>query len=206
MELRKGRASDAAALAEIEAACFPAAEAAAAEEIAARLKVYANHFYVLWDGARPVAFIDGMTTDEQDLRDEMYADASLHDAQGAWQMIFGLNTLPEYRRRGCAGRLIEALCAAAQEQGRRGVVLTCKEKLVPYYAKFGFADEGVSQSDVLKRRKKTARVRWPGPYSTLRRLRKAQADAMLNGKGGTRKCRIIMLRGAPSADCGRNES
>ena len=45
MELRKGRASDAAALAEIEAACFPAAEAAAAEEIAARLKVYANHFY-----------------------------------------------------------------------------------------------------------------------------------------------------------------
>ena len=146
MELRRGRASDAAALEEIEAACFPAAEAAAAEEIAARLKVYANHFYVLWDGARPVAFIDGMTTDEQDLRDEMYADASLHDAQGAWQMIFGLNTLPEYRRRGCAGRLIEALCAAAQEQGRRGVVLTCKEKLVPYYAKFGFADEGVSQS------------------------------------------------------------
>ena len=146
MELRRGRASDAAALAEIEAACFPAAEAAAAEEIAARLKVYANHFYVLWDGARPVAFIDGMTTDEQDLRDEMYADASLHDAQGAWQMIFGLNTLPEYRRRGCAGRLIEALCAAAQEQGRRGVVLTCKEKLVPYYAKFGFADGGVSQS------------------------------------------------------------
>ena len=146
MELRKGRASDAAALAEIEAACFPAAEAAAAEEIAARLKVYANHCFVLLDGARPVAFIDGMTTDEQDLRDEMYADASLHDAQGAWQMIFGLNTLPEYRRRGCAGRLIEALCAAAQEQGRRGVVLTCKEKLVPYYAKFGFADEGVSQS------------------------------------------------------------
>ena len=45
MELRRGRASDAAALAEIEAACFPAAEAAAAEEIAARLKVYANHFY-----------------------------------------------------------------------------------------------------------------------------------------------------------------
>ena len=61
-------------------------------------------------------------------------------------MIFGLNTLPEYRCRGCAGRLIAALCAAAQEQGRRGVVLTCKEKLVPYYAKFGFVDEGVSQS------------------------------------------------------------
>ena len=146
MELRTGCASDAAALADIETACFPAAEAAAAAQIATRLNVYANHFYVLWDGARPVAFINGMTTDEPDLRDEMYADASLHDERGAWQMIFGLNTLPEYRRRGCAGRLIEALCAAAQEQERRGVVLTCKEKLVPYYAKFGFVDEGVSQS------------------------------------------------------------
>ncbi len=79
--------------------------------------MYANHFYVLWDGARPVAFIDGMTTDEQDLRDEMYADASYTMRREPWQMIFGLNTLPEYRRRGCAGRLIEALCAAAQEQG-----------------------------------------------------------------------------------------
>ena len=146
MKIRTGQMEDAAALAEIEAACFPAAEAATAAEIAARLNVYANHFYVLWDGVRPVAFIDGMTTDEPDLRDEMYADASLHDERGAWQMIFGLNTLPEYRCRGCAGRLIAALCAAAQEQGRQGVVLTCKEKLVPYYAKFGFVDEGVSQS------------------------------------------------------------
>ena len=146
MKICTGQMEDAAALAEIEAACFPAAEAATAAEIAARLNVYANHFYVLWDGARPVAFIDGMTTDEQDLRDEMYADASLHDERGAWQMIFGLNTLPEYRRRGVAAALIETLCAAARAQGRRGVVLTCKEKLVPYYAKFGFVDEGVSQS------------------------------------------------------------
>ena len=41
-------------------------------------------------------------------------------------MIFGVNTLPDYRRRGYAARLIEALIADAKEQGRRGVVLTCK--------------------------------------------------------------------------------
>ena len=61
-------------------------------------------------------------------------------------MIFGLNTLPEYRRRGVAAALIEAMCAAARAQGRRGVVLTCKEHLLPYYAKFGFVDEGLSAS------------------------------------------------------------
>ena len=37
--------------------------------------------------------------------------------------------------------------ADARQQGRRGLVLTCKDRLVPYYAKFGFADEGMSDSN-----------------------------------------------------------
>ena len=38
--IRKGKADDAADLADVETACFPPAEAATAEEIAARLSVY----------------------------------------------------------------------------------------------------------------------------------------------------------------------
>ena len=34
----------------------------------------------------------------------------------------------------------------ARAQGRKGLVLTCKETLVHYYAKFGFVNEGVSGS------------------------------------------------------------
>lgn len=34
----------------------------------------------------------------------------------------------------------------AREQKRQGLVLTCKEKLVHYYSKFGFEDEGISES------------------------------------------------------------
>ena len=36
----------------------------------------------------------------------MYAKASMHDENGAWQMLFGLNTLPEYRKNGYAGELL----------------------------------------------------------------------------------------------------
>ena len=36
--------------------------------------------------------------------------------------------------------------ADARAQGRKGLVLTCKEKLLHYYAKFGFVNEGVSAS------------------------------------------------------------
>ena len=90
--------------------------------------------------------MDGFVTDEPDLTDEMYENAALHDENGAWQMIFGVNTLPAYRRNGYAGKLLKRAIAEAKEQGRRGVVLTCKEKLLHYYAKFGFEKEGISQS------------------------------------------------------------
>ena len=37
-------------------------------------------------------------------------------------------------------------CCKELSQGRKGLVLTCKEKLLHYYAKFGFVNEGVSAS------------------------------------------------------------
>ena len=98
----------------------------------------------MFDGGRLVAFLDGFVTDEEDLTDEMYAKAAMHDENGAWQMIFGVNTVPEYRERGYAGQLIRRAIEDAEKQGRRGLVLTCKEKLLAYYAKFGFVDEGVT--------------------------------------------------------------
>ena len=137
MHIRTASLADAAALAAVEAACFPPAEAATAAEITDRLEE---------DDGTLVSFVDGMTTDEPTLRDEMYENAALHDEDGTWQMIFGVNTLPAYRCRGCAGRVLERVIADARAQGRRGCVLTCKDKLVHYYEKFGFVNEGVSQS------------------------------------------------------------
>lgn len=146
MEIRKGTLKDLEAIAAVEAACFPAAEAATAEEFAGRLQQYGDHFWLLWEGERLLAFVDGFCTDWPDLTDEMYADASLHRENGAWQMIFGVNTIPACRRQGYAEQLLQQAIADARAQGRKGLVLTCKEALVHYYAKFGFVNEGVSGS------------------------------------------------------------
>lgn len=146
MILRTATARDLDALTAVEAACFPAAEAATREELAERLRAYGDHFWLLFDGETLVSFVDGMVTDLPDLTDEMYADTSFHDENGAWQMIFGVNTLPAYRKQGFAGRLLERAIADAKAQGRKGLVLTCKDRLVHYYAKFGFVNEGVSES------------------------------------------------------------
>ena len=93
-----------------------------------------------------IAFVDGFVTDEADLTDEMYENASMHNENGAWQMIFGVNTIPAYRKHGYAGQLLQCAIEDARKQGRKGLVLTCKEKLIAYYAKFGFVNEGISES------------------------------------------------------------
>ena len=146
MEIRTAGIRDLDALTALEAACFPAAEAASRESFRARLEVFPDHFWLLWDGEKLASAVNGMTADAPDLTDAMYHNAHLHDSGGKWQMIFGVSTLPEYRGQGCAVRLLERAIADAREQGRAGLVLTCKEKLLGYYAKFGFHDEGVSDS------------------------------------------------------------
>lgn len=146
MLIRTATIEDLDEITDIEAECFPAAEAADREAFQQRLQYYGNHFWLLYEEQKLIAFVDGFVTDEPDLTDEMYENAALHDENGAWQMIFGVNTLPAYRRNGYAGKLLRRAIADAKEQGRRGVVLTCKEKLLHYYAKFGFEKEEISQS------------------------------------------------------------
>lgn len=147
MHIRTATMADLAAVTVVEAACFPAAEAATEKDFADRLAVYPDHFWLLEeeDGTL-VSFVNGLVTDEPILQDEMYADASFHNEGGAWQMIFGVNTLPAYRKRGLAGQVLERVIADARAQGRKGCVLTCKDKLIHYYEKFGFRNEGVSES------------------------------------------------------------
>ncbi len=148
MNIRTATIDDLEKIAAVEAECFPKAEAATKEEFAQRLESYANHFWLMFDEDRLIAFVDGFVTDEADLTDEMYEKAAMHNENGAWQMIFGVNTIPEYRRHGYAGQLIRCAIEDARKQGRKGLVLTCKQKLVSYYAGFGFVDEGVSDKSV----------------------------------------------------------
>ncbi|MCH3950642.1 MAG: GNAT family N-acetyltransferase [Acidaminococcus sp.] len=144
--LRCAEKTDVPQIAALERTCFPAAEAATEASVRDRVAVYPTHFYLLFDGNHLVSFVNGLVTDEPDLTDEMYEKASMHNEKGAWQMIFGVDTDPAYQKKGCAARVLQRFIEDAQKQGRKGVVLTCKDKLIHYYAKFGFVDEGVSES------------------------------------------------------------
>ena len=147
MPIRHAVPSDVDVPAAIEAASYPPAEGASRASIAGRLAVYPDCFWLLEEGGEVLAFVNGFVTDQPDLTDVMYEEPALHDPAGAWQMIFSVVTAPQHRRKGCASRVLRQVIADAEAQGRKGLVLTCKERLLPFYAQFGFADEGVSASE-----------------------------------------------------------
>lgn len=146
MNIRTASLQDLDAIAAVEAVCFPPAEAADKDSLRRRLTVYPDHFWLLWENDTLVGFVNGMVTQDPDLKDEMYNNADLHEETGPWQMIFGVDTIPAYRRQGYAALLLNRAISDAKAQGRKGLVLTCKEPLIHYYAKFGFVNEGISSS------------------------------------------------------------
>ena len=144
--IRRAEQTDLSLLAAAERACFSEAEAATEEQIKERLACFPDHFWLLFEEEELVSFIDGMATDELDLTDEMYEKASMHQQDGAWQMLFGVGTLPSRQHQGFAGRLMKQVIRDTKAQGRKGIVLTCKDKLIPFYEQFGFVKEGKSES------------------------------------------------------------
>ena len=146
MHIRNATLQDLDALAQMETACFPPAEAASREAIRERLLFYPNHFWLLFMGDQLISFADGFVTDQRILTDEMFERAKDHQEDGKWQMIFGVNTLPAYRKKGYASRLLGQVIEDAKKAGRCGVILTCKEEKIPFYARLGFQNAGESPS------------------------------------------------------------
>ena len=144
-EFRTIRQDEADEAVEIETICFPPNEACKREHMIPRIAAAPETFWIAADKDRIAGFINGIATDEPVFRDGFFTDASLHDPDGRNVMILGLDVRPEYRGFGLGRELVRSF--AEREKGRRDrLVLTCLERLVPMYLKFGFRDLGISAS------------------------------------------------------------
>lgn len=135
------------AVTEVEQICFPPAEAAGREDFEMRFTSPAYRCFgaFLADGTM-IGFVNGALYHEPALPDELYHNVTKLSADGMWQTIFGLNVLPQYRRQGIATKLIKTIIEESRRAGRKGVVLTCKDRLRPLYEAVGFEWQGVSAS------------------------------------------------------------
>ena len=145
--IRHVKADDLDRLATIEAASYQKAEAASKESIKKRMESFPECFWILEEDGVIKSFINGMATDEEDLADIMYDDASMHKKDGKWQMIFSVVTEKSYRGQGLAKQVMNKVIEDCKARKRRGIVLTCKDGLRSFYAGFGYKDEGISQSN-----------------------------------------------------------
>lgn len=146
MLIRHATNEDIDELARIEAESYLATEAASKESIADRVKHFPECFWILEDQGKMRGFINGMATDERDLVDEMFHDASKHQKDGAWQMLFSVVTSPEDRGKGYADALMNKVIEDSKKN-RKGIVLTCKDKYLNYYLRFPYVNEGISISN-----------------------------------------------------------
>lgn len=145
MKIRKIVEKDLQEVYEIEQECFPKAEAATYSSLKLRIENFSDSFWILEDN-HIVSFINGMFTNCEDLKDEMYETLDDHDPDGDWLMIFGVDTRKEEQHKGYASLLMEAVICDCEERGCKGIVLTCKEGLISFYEKFGYVNEGISNS------------------------------------------------------------
>lgn len=146
IKIRPVTIEDLDSITDVEAACFPPAEAATRESFEHRIQAFPECFFVAVHNDKIIGFINGCATDERTIRDEMFEDSSLHNPNGCYQSIFGLDVIEDYRFQGIAAELMNHLIENARSKGRKGLILTCKDRLIHYYAKFGYKNLGVSAS------------------------------------------------------------
>lgn len=87
-------------ISELESVCFPESEAASEKDLYHRIQVFPENFWIVELGGRVISMINGMVTDIQNLTDEMYENADIHNKNGAWQMLFSVVTHPDFQKMG----------------------------------------------------------------------------------------------------------
>lgn len=146
IKIRQVEPGDIDEVSRVESVCFPEAEAAGWESFEKRINSFPESFFVAELGGSIIGFINGCVINETVICDELFEDSSLHVLDGDYQTIFGLDVLPNWRKRGIAAQLMDHMIDVSRKRGKKGVILTCKESLIPYYEKFGYISKGVSES------------------------------------------------------------
>ena len=144
--IRQASIKDLDSVTKVESICFPEAEAATRESLKQRINTFLESFFVAEIDGKIIGFINGCIINGTFIYDKLYEDCTPHIPDGDYQTIFGLDVIPDYRNHGIAKQLMNYMIEVSKLTGRKGVILTCKEKLIHYYTKFGYVNKGISES------------------------------------------------------------
>jgi len=147
MKIRQVLMKDLDKVVQIESTCFPKEEAAQKSAFKERIAVFPKGFFIAELNNEIIGFINSGATNESNIKDEFFKTMDAHIPKGENLAIFGLDILPKYQSKGYAKDLMNYFIKTAKEDGRKKVLLTCKENLIKYYQQFGYINEGLSDSE-----------------------------------------------------------
>lgn len=133
---------------ELESAAFKMTKEQTEKDMVGRIKNYPDTFLVAEEKGKVIGHIFGPAFDQRYIEDELYFKNHPNQKDDRYQMVLSLAVVPEYRKHGVATNLIEELAKVAKKQNRQAISLICLPKLIKFYEKRGFKNEGETSDDI----------------------------------------------------------
>ena len=148
LNFRNANLEDLDRIVQIEAACFPEAEAASQQSIKERINVFPDGFLLIELDNNIIGFINGAATNRETIIDPMFESMEAHHINSGKNLaIYGVDIHPDYQGKGYSRPMMDTYIRNAKNSLREKIILTCKAHLVNYYSSFGYQSKGLSQSN-----------------------------------------------------------
>lgn len=148
MIIRRVMMDDLGEVVNLESAAFKMTKEQTRNDMVGRIENYPDTFLVAQEDGKVIGHIFGPTFNKRYIEDELYFENHPNQKDDRYQMVLSLAVLPEYRKQGVATKLIEAMTQEARKQNRQAISLTCLPKLIKFYEKRGFHNEGKTSDDI----------------------------------------------------------
>lgn len=130
----------------IENQGFTPDEAATKTSMAERIQRISDTFIVATENQHVLGYIVGPASDQRYLGDALYDHLDANKPTDRYQTVLSLAVAKNARGQGLGSELLTELANVAHTQHREAITLTCLSKLVPFYERNGYVNEGVSAS------------------------------------------------------------
>ncbi len=130
----------------VELRCFAPEEAASRARIKRRIELFPQGFLVAVAEKQVIGMVNCASTDKEDISYEKLKSMVGHVDGGKNLAVFSLAVLPEFQKKGISKMLMNKFIKAAKKLKKEKILLICKEDMIPYYQKYGFAYDGKSKS------------------------------------------------------------
>ncbi|WP_436861635.1 GNAT family N-acetyltransferase [Staphylococcus caeli] len=146
-KFRNVRLQDLKEILKIENKGFTPEEAATEEALIERIENINDTFIIAEINGKIAGYVNGPVINQEYITDDLFESIGKNQEQGGYIAILGLVVSEQYRNQGLAGKLLNELEKLAKVNNRKGITLTCKSTLIPFYEKYGYVNYGTSESE-----------------------------------------------------------